>query len=276
MYTLQFEPDPNSFKSAALPFLCKEEAENYFAFAPVAEGKSLLQGVAFRDDKVTGVFWVNESLVLGLTGAPPEVVPLVAKTLQEKGVALAGVIGPAEVADSFAQLWGQEGLLVLSSSVLKLQSVIPPRKTKGRFRHAEVPDSSRVSAWVEDFAEETGLELTEEEAETQTAESISQRARYVWESNGEIVSMAFVSQRTPTGARIHWVYTPPRHRKKGFASALVGALSQKLLSSGSPFCFVVTGSESSQLYRAIGYVPVRSLAFWEFKAQTEGPAGSRL
>ncbi len=256
----------------AVPFLCKEEAENYFAFAPVAEGNSVLQGCAFSGKEIVGVFWVNDSLVLGLAGARVEVVPVLVKALTEKSIPLAGLIAPLESAESFVQLWEPGGTLALSNAVLKLQSLLPPRKTKGRIRLAEVSDTNNVASWIQDFAEETGLELAEGEAERQSAESISAQARYVWESSGQAVAMALASYRTPTGARIHWVYTPRLLRKRGFASALVGALSQKLLDRGFPFCFVVAEPERSQLYRSLGYVPVRSLAFWEFKAQNEGPA----
>jgi uncharacterized protein len=277
---LSFETNVKVFLEKAHPFLCKEEAENYFAFSAIdlmeSSGGSLFQGLAHLGEEVVGVFWVNEQLVLGLTKAPQEVLSLLATTLSEKRVPLTGVLGPLEAAENFGRLWPHEGVLSFSSSVLKLQSLIPPRKTKGRIRFAGVSDKARVASWTQDFAEETGLELSEGEAERQSEESISAKSRYVWECAGEVVSMALVSTRTPSGARIHWVYTPPGFRKRGFASALVGALSQQLLGSGFPFCFVVTGPESSRVYKGMGYALVRSLAFWEFKAQSEDLSGSHL
>jgi hypothetical protein len=50
--------------------------------------------------------------------------------------------------------------------------------------------------------------------------------RFLWEQNGP-VSLAGFTGPTPNGIRIGPVYTPPAHRRRGYASALVAALSQQ-------------------------------------------------
>jgi len=76
---------------------------------------------------------------------------------------------------------------------------------------------------------------------------------------GETVSMAGASGQTPSGIRINWVYTPNHLRGRGYASAIVATLSQKLLEEGRQFCFLYTdlaNPTSNSIYQRIGYVPV--------------------
>jgi len=55
------------------------------------------------------------------------------------------------------------------------------------------------------------------------------------------------------------VYTPPEFRGRGYASALVAALSQAMLDAGYHFCTLFTdlaNPTSNHIYQAIGYQPV--------------------
>jgi len=52
------------------------------------------------------------------------------------------------------------------------------------------------------------------------------------------------------------VYTPPELRGRGYASALVAELSQRMLDSGMSFCVLYTdlgNSTSNAIYQRIGY-----------------------
>ena len=87
---------------------------------------------------------------------------------------------------------------------------------------------------------------------------LQKQKAYLWDS--EIpVSIACSTRSTPNGVGINMVYTPPEHRKKGYASACVAALSQKLLDKGYKFCFLFTdlsNPTSNKIYQDIGYQPV--------------------
>jgi predicted GNAT family acetyltransferase len=74
--------------------------------------------------------------------------------------------------------------------------------------------------------------------------------------DGEPVSMAGFSGPTPHGIRIGPVYTPPERRRRGYASALVAALSAKLLAEGRDYCFLYTdlaNPTSNKIYTDVGY-----------------------
>jgi predicted GNAT family acetyltransferase len=68
--------------------------------------------------------------------------------------------------------------------------------------------------------------------------------------------MVGVAGPTPNGIRINAVYTPPEFRRRGYASACVAEVSQRMLDSGRKFCFLFTdlaNPTSNKIYKAIGY-----------------------
>ena len=77
----------------------------------------------------------------------------------------------------------------------------------------------------------------------------------LWDDGGP-VSLAGFGGGTPNGIRIGPVYTPPELRGRGYASALVAALSAELLAAGRRFCFLYTdlaNPTSNRIYERIGY-----------------------
>jgi predicted GNAT family acetyltransferase len=67
--------------------------------------------------------------------------------------------------------------------------------------------------------------------------------------------------------RIGPVYTPSRHRKRGYASALVAAVSQHALDNGAVTCSLYTdlaNPTSNKIYLAIGYRPVCEVTMYQF------------
>jgi len=76
----------------------------------------------------------------------------------------------------------------------------------------------------------------------------------LWE-DGRPVSLASFGNPTPNGIRIGPVYTPPEYRRRGYASALVAELSERLL-AGRRFCFLFTdlaNPTANRIYEQIGY-----------------------
>jgi predicted GNAT family acetyltransferase len=55
------------------------------------------------------------------------------------------------------------------------------------------------------------------------------------------------------------VYTPPEHRRRGYATALVGRQTEALLTGTTTTCVLFTdlaNPTSNAIYRRIGYQPV--------------------
>jgi predicted GNAT family acetyltransferase len=87
-----------------------------------------------------------------------------------------------------------------------------------------------------------------------------------WE-DGEPVCLVGYTGPTPNGIRIGPVYTPPRHRRKGYASAATAVLSRQLIDEGRRFCVLFADLDnptSNHIYQQIGYQPVADVAIYTF------------
>ena len=91
---------------------------------------------------------------------------------------------------------------------------------------------------------------------------------FLWDDGGP-VAQAAINGTTPRGVRIGTVYTPPEKRRGGYATALVGALSQRSLDEGRSFCFLFTdlaNPVSNSIYPKVGYRPVADFEEIDFVA----------
>ena len=67
--------------------------------------------------------------------------------------------------------------------------------------------------------------------------------------------------------RVGPVYTPPEHRKRGYASSAVAAASEQALAEGATRCMLftdVSNPTSNSIYRALGYVRCGDWREYEF------------
>jgi predicted GNAT family acetyltransferase len=181
------------------------------------------------------------------------------------GEELPGVVGPPEAVRLFAERWtgrtGDGWEVQLRERIFRLRRVVAPRPTTGVMRSAERADRDLVVEWIVAFEREA---LPEDSDAAQVAESVDDslagigRRIFLWE-DAEPVSLVAAGGATPNGIRIGPVYTPPRFRGRGYASALTAAVSQAMLNEGRRFCFLYTdlaNPTSNKTYTAIGYEPV--------------------
>jgi predicted GNAT family acetyltransferase len=113
-----------------------------------------------------------------------------------------------------------------------------------------------VARWGDGFAADAGSEFRAS-AETRAAWVRAGRL-FLWEDDAP-VAMAVASGPTRRGARVGYVYTPPEKRRRGYATALVAALSTRLLEEGFAFCVLYTdlaNPTSNAIYARVGYRPV--------------------
>ncbi len=188
---------------------------------------------------------------------------------------LPGVTGPNALALLFAQAWqariGQSFRVSKHERIYRLTAVRPVTEVAGTMRRATEADRGLLENWLAAFGRETFGDDNPDPTDAATIANnmlISpQRAAYLWEDAGRIVSLSAYGGPTPNGIRIGPVYTPPEERGRGYASACVAALSQMLLDSGRRFCFLFTdlaNPTSNHIYQTIGYEAVSDVDMYVF------------
>ena len=271
----------DAFLDAAGTFLVAREAEHNLILG-ICSNLQLGIRPSTTDEADFLVVREAEQVVLAAIRTPPynlvlsevdqgDALPALAEALA--GSDQVGVIGPTGHAGSFAQHWcaeaGRTPILQLRERIFELTAVRPPPDSpSGRLRIAGSEDRDLVFDWFRAFA----LEALPAGAPPVPAELIDRRIAvgtvYLWEDGGP-VSLTVVGSRTPHGARIGPVYTPPERRRRGYASACVAGASRAQLDAGRTFVFLFTdlaNPTSNRIYQEIGYEPIRDIDSWRFEA----------
>jgi predicted GNAT family acetyltransferase len=147
----------------------------------------------------------------------------------------------------------------------RLDSVTLLEAPPGRWRPAGSPDRDLLVEWSEAFEIEAETPMAETAARNVDRRLAEDRA-FVWVDD---VPVSYAGTTMPLGGvvRIGPVYTPPRHRKRGYASALVAAASQHALNSGAVACSLYTdlaNPTSNKIYQAVGYHPICDVTMYQF------------
>ena len=200
------------------------------------------------------------NIVMYETGNRPceAAVTLLSDELKSLGAALPGVLAEQGLAQRFAEAHaGADGFrLHMSMNIMRLDKVNEIPKAPGQCRPLREGDLFFAPYWelafnVDCKLDEGGLQ----DKINQVKARISWDSQYIWE-DGHPVSQAYRSKKTPNGAGISGVYTPPHYRGKGYASSVVAELSKVLLESGNKFCFLFADAEnpvSCGIYHKLGY-----------------------
>jgi predicted GNAT family acetyltransferase len=191
-----------------------------------------------------------------------EACDLLAADVAEAFDSLPGVVGPVEAADRFAQAWrgrtGARDAGVRRQRLFVAERVVAPPPAPGRMRPYVDRDRDLVVAWFDEFLREALSESVERpHIERMLDRRLAEPGGGVtlWDDGGT-ASLAAYGGMTPNSVRIGPVYTPPAQRGRGYATALVAALTQELLDGGRRFCSLYTdlaNPTSNSIYQRIGY-----------------------
>lgn len=261
--------DPVEFLQRAGKILARAEAENslMLSICSAAAAES-----AFPDDGYLGVV-EDSGTVRGcgirtppfkalITQSDPTALGTLVDDVLDKYPGLDALMGPEPAASIFADICarrlGTSLRVGVRHRLFELTQVRAlARRPPGSLRVAVESDFPQVAEWAVKFHREVGLADLSDPKQT-TRRAIDQRRLFVWDVGGP-VSMASWVRPTSSGVAINFVYTPPEHRQKGYASACVADLSAQLLRDGRSFCCLYTdlaNPTSNKIYQEIGYRPV--------------------
>jgi uncharacterized protein len=277
-------PDVQTFLSRVGDFLAEREAEHNLILGICS---SVSRGFDYGEDPpYLGHVEHNGRVVMAAVRTPPfgpvlslvdnaDALDLIAEDLKVVYDHLPGVLGPTDAAQSFVAWWeskvGQTRRLLRQERIYRCAELVAAPEVPGRMRMAGEDDKELLLEWMNAFNAEA---LPEEAAELKINQEHFIRRRfsdpdagfYLW-IDDEPVSLAGYGGRTPNGSRVAPVYTPPRLRRRGYATALVGQLTKRLLEEGRQYCFLFTdlsNPTSNSIYQKVGYQPVMDVDQYAF------------
>jgi hypothetical protein len=176
------------------------------------------------------------------------------------------------IGDAWARRTGGAHALHTAMALHALEAVVaPPHATTGSLRRAGPADEDVVLGWWRAFAAEAHLQRGSTEATRAGRELIDGGRAYVWEDDGEPVSLIGHTVAIEGVPRLGPVYTPPECRGRGYAGHATAELSRRLLAGGARRCVLFTdlaNPTSNKIYAEVGY---RRISDWEVRSFA--PAG---
>jgi predicted GNAT family acetyltransferase len=267
-----FTEDPEVFAEAALPLLLRDPVANTVALTVL---DSLRAGHRFSDapvtltwyaerDEVTGAVLMTPPFGLLLAQLPAGSEQELVQQLRRRGSPVPDVHGTVESAHRFSACWtdGTELAIepVFQQRLFRLHQLMPPEPPPaGSARLAGRDDLDLVMAWMQAFRDEA-----EPRAASPTREMQQRRIDlclyWLWlDPTGEPVSMAGRNVTIAGVSRVGPVYTPPEHRRHGYAAGVTAACSRHALDTGTEQVILFTdlsNPTSNGVYRRLGYQPL--------------------
>jgi predicted GNAT family acetyltransferase len=197
----------------------------------------------------------------------------------EEDPALAGVEGPVDAARAIASAWakvkGGATRRLLHELTYVLERVTdPPRTAPGSLRLARADERELMLEWMKAFGRETAI-VTDERAAMIVDARLAERGLWVWDHHGP-VSMLGTAPLVAGAVRIGPVYTPPEHRRRGYAGTAVAAASRQALQCGARRCVLYTDATnptSNKIYMEIGYRQFGEHEEWAFESESANGGG---
>jgi GNAT superfamily N-acetyltransferase len=269
-----FSEDPAFVLSRAGIFLSSQPVLHNLVLsilhARVAQGDAGRYWIAIQREDVVGVLLQSPlTFPATLTPMEPPVVTAMADAIADAGIPLPGVNGEAATAAIFSGQWSERSNSAATpfqgNRLYELLEIREVPDVEGTLRQAGAKDRSLMILWTRAFQHETGDSA--HDTELRLDRELAAGQLWLWDRNGEMVSMALAREPVDGVVRLSGVYTPPERRKHGYAAACVHALSRRMRDAGHR-CILYTdlaNPTSNSIYRRIGYRAVAEALRYRFE-----------
>jgi GNAT superfamily N-acetyltransferase len=263
------EPEPAAYAERVMPWLERDPAVRS---VPATITLAVLDGtydapwLAWLEDggEVAGVAVRTPPRGVVVTDLPAGAAAALA------GVAdpgLPGAGGPAAEAAAFVTAYadrhGARARCGHRSRLFRLTEVTPPPPPPGRLRVAAGADVEQAAAWFAAFAREAGMDGGPDVPLVRRR--VGHGRLLLWEVAGTPVALVGHTEPVAGVPRIAPVYTPPEHRRRGYAGAATAGVCQRLLAAGAVAVVLVAdraNPTATGIYRRIGFEPVADWDDW--------------
>jgi GNAT superfamily N-acetyltransferase len=262
--------DPDEVEQAAGAFLRFRPVEHHLTLTFLADEVPPSAQFWWASDggRVAGVAWQSHRTTRA--NLTPVEHPAVAAALAQRMAVdvpdLPGVFAEVASAAAFAASWADITATgahpVEGQRLHELRGVRPAARPDppGGPAAATADDIDEVVALARAFDAEVAM-LPPPDLEARYARRIAAGNVHLWHDDG-VASWAACTPPVAGVVRIGPVYTPPGRRRRGYAEALVRAVSAQALARGAQRTALYTQLEnatSAAIYRRIGYRPVAEL-----------------
>ena len=215
--------------------------------------------------------------VATLTPMSAPAVAVLVDALIQDAPDLPGINGEASTVATFAGHWAERATVaaapIEAHRLYQLHSAPKPAPAPGILRRADAKDAEMLAEWSRGFQTEVGRPHAGDIAEV-TRRRVGEGRLWIWEDQGP-VSAAGATAAVAGVARVNFVYTPPEHRRRGYAAACVSELSAHLLASEADTCVLyaqLANPTSNGVYRSIGYRAVTEILLYRLSTE-RAPSG---
>jgi RimJ/RimL family protein N-acetyltransferase len=276
-----FTSDPEVYAANALPVLLREPASNTVALTVL---DTLRAGHGFSDQPPTLAWYTDGEQVTGVVSMTPPYGMLLAQLpagseqslveeLHARGIAVPDAHGTAEAAGRFSACWlaGTEltAETLFEQRLFRLDELVPPDPSPAGSARLVTPDDLELlTQWLYAFRDEA-----EPRAVVLSQPMLERRVElglfWFWlDEEGTPVSMAGRNVTIAGVSRVGPVYTPPEHRKRGYAAAVTAACTQHALDTGAEQLVLFTDAKnptSNGVYQRLGYRQIEDRLILQYR-----------
>jgi predicted GNAT family acetyltransferase len=268
--TWQFSDDPAAYADTVWDLLESDPARHTVSLTVAAAAQS---GFRWSDDPMLFGWYDDDGAVRGAISLTPPHELLLAEVpdgtldsliagLREQRAALPGVNGEVELVERFVAAWAAGTPLrhrvALRLRLFRLGTLTPPDPSPpGAARMATLDDLDLAVRWLRGFEADTGVVRTNVEAGAR--ERLDDGRLWLWENEGEPVSLAARTTTAGGVARVAPVYTPPEHRRRGYGAAITAAITADALARDAEHVVLFTDAANpttNAIYQQIGFRPI--------------------
>ncbi|HEU5271985.1 MAG TPA: GNAT family N-acetyltransferase [Jatrophihabitans sp.] len=264
--------DPEEFAAAALPMLLGEPVTYTVALTVL---DSVRAGHRYSDQPMTFGWYAERGEVTGAVLQTPPwgllVIALpagseaaLAEQLRQRGNSIPEANGAEDAVRRFGAAWvAGTGLgtdVSVRQRLFRLDRLVPPDPAPaGSARLAAPADLDLLMDWMRAFRDEAEPRAGEP-VRSMYQDRTERKLTWFWlDPQGEPVATAGRNVTVAGVSRVGPVYTPPEHRRHGYAAGVTAACTQHALDTDADQVILftdVSNPTSNGVYQRLGYRPV--------------------